>query len=79
MQQSGKTDALLTYWKQELAISNDLLANLDLLRRHYGEWHIDAQKVTFNDDAILTLFQANVDKLKADIATQQTVQSNLQK
>lgn len=79
MRQSGRTQALLTYWKQELAISNDLLANLDLLKSHFGQWHVEGENVMFNDDTSLTLFRANVDKLKADIAAQQAVQADLQK
>ena len=71
----GVRQALLTYWKQENAISNDLLANLDLLKHHYGEWHVDADKVMFNDQATLAIYQGNLDRLKTDITTQQAAQA----
>jgi hypothetical protein len=78
LHRSGHQDALMTYWKQEAAISIDMLSNLDLLKANYGKWHLDGETVVFNDSAMLTAYRANVDKIKADIATQQAAQAEIQ-
>jgi hypothetical protein len=78
LHRSGHQEDLTTYWKQEGAISSDMLENLDLLRQNYGKWHLDDGTVVFDDSAMLTAYRANVDKLKADIAKQQTAQSAIE-
>ncbi len=78
LHRSGHQDDLMTYWKQEGSISTDMLNNLDLLKQNYGRWHLDEGTVVFSDNAMLAAYRANVDKLKRDIATQQTAQAAIQ-
>ena len=77
MHHNDKQDALLGYWQQENAIALTMMDNLQLLRQNYGKWHLDGETVVFNDPAMLTVYRANVDKLKADIANQQAAQARL--
>jgi hypothetical protein len=77
MDESGKMQALLTYWQQEDAILGDLLTNLDILKKSWGQWQPDGDKVLFKDSAALAEYQANVAKLHDDIALQKTAQAKL--
>ena len=45
--------ALLTYWQDEDAILDDLLANLNILKKDWGQWQPDGDKVLFKDNASL--------------------------
>jgi len=78
MHHSGHQDDLMTYWKQEGAICADIQDNLNLLKQDYGKWHLDSGTVVFNDTTLLAAYRANIDKLKSDIATQQTAQAAIQ-
>ncbi len=77
LHRDGRREALLQYWQQENAISNDMKEDLVMLRKNYGKWHLDGDTVVFNDPAMLLAYRTNVEKLKADIAVQQTAQTAL--
>lgn len=77
MHRNRKQDALLKYWQEENAIAGTMLENLKLLRANYGKWHLDDNTVVFNDPAMLSQYRANVETLKADIATQQAAQAEI--
>jgi hypothetical protein len=77
MDESGKMQALLAYWKQEDAILGDLLANLDILKKYWGQWQPQGNEVLFKDNSALAEYQANVAKLHADIELQKTAQAKV--
>ena len=77
MDESGKMKALLAYWQQEDAILGDLLANLDILKKYWGQWQPQGNEVLFKDNTALAEYQANVAKLHADIELQKTAQTKI--
>lgn len=76
-EQSGKAQSLQTYWQQEASISADLLANLDILKANWGQWHVDEGKLIISNHDALASYKANLVKLNADIAVQKTAQKSL--
>jgi hypothetical protein len=77
MDGTGKIKNLLTYWQMEDAILKDLLANLDILKKNWGQWKMDGDKVIFQNDDGLAAYRANIVRMNADVAAQNAVQAKL--
>jgi hypothetical protein len=77
MSRSGKHAAPLKYWQEEEAISQDLLANLDLLEQNEGKWRLQDGRIMFQDPITLAQYRSNQEKLRSDITAQKAAQQEM--
>jgi hypothetical protein len=77
MHQSNNIDVMVTYWQQERAILDDLLANLNLFKENWGKWHMDGGTVLFDDARITDAYNANQQKIKDDTQAQAEARKKL--
>lgn len=74
---SGHIELVTTLWKTKVKLTDDFLARQDLLKKDWGQWQVQGEKVLFTDDDSIAAYNGIMTAIRDDAAEVKQVQTQI--